>query len=314
MTYTNLNKYLSANNTKVFDFPHICAKSKAVFIIGAGASNTGAYISSIMTECNIPHSRYINSDKIDIKHRFIKNGDLVDLDNLCSKAEHLIKKHNKAIGKDELLLLLALELLDGNEYLLIEMSEELYEKAIKSIIPYSIVFAINDDKVCDKLISCVPSGVTEIISLCQRDNHDYISTIRSSNGARVSFASPNKITYHKSDLLGTSFFHYSYQYRITAIDQNNVRLAHLAIEAVTALFSPPRPYVYKGLKKARAINDLEIYSLSPTVLLKEGDSFSLHRKMKFKTVTENDKIEKPTENTVFCGSKEFLARVKETIK
>ena len=82
-------------------------------------------------------------------------------------------------------------------------------------------------------------------------------------------------------MFGTSFYHYDYLYHISTLDLNNLPLAHLAIESASVLFSAPRPYIYKGLEKARLLYDLKLFSLSPTVLLWEGnDDFILHHKVK----------------------------------
>lgn len=115
--------------------------------------------------------------------------------------------------------------------------------------------------------------------------------------------------------MGTSFYHYDYLYHLSTLDLNNVSLAHLAIESARVLISAPRPYIYKGLKTVKIPYDLTLYSLSPTILFREGENdFKLHHRLKFKTITIDDKFEIPTENTIFCGSKEYIETIKEKLK
>ena len=41
---------------------------------------------------------------------------------------------------------------------------------------------------------------------------------------------------------------------------------------------------------------------------------ALYHNMKYKIITKDDDIIKPTESTIFCGDEEFLTKVKEIIK
>ena len=95
---------------------------------------------------------------------------------------------------------------------------------------------------------------------------------------------------------------------------NNLAFALLAIETTSALINAPRPYIYKGLDNAHLTHDLKLYSLSPEILLREGkDDFLLHHVLKCKTVYENISS-MPSENTVFCGSKEYIEQIKIALK
>ena len=178
-----------------------------------------------------------------------------------------------------------------------------------------MILAIDDDALTQEIIDHAPVGLEEIIALSKKDNFDYISTQKSSAGAKVTYASPNKRTIASSTVFGTDFFHYDYLYKTRALNLNNIPLAHLAIESATVLFSAARPLMRIGIYNASLTNDLELYSLSPAILLREGkDDFSLFHKMKFKTVYENDELSFPVEDTVFCGNRDFINKIKRTLK
>ena len=77
MTYKNLKKYLSDNINNEIDFDLIPQgiKSKLIFAVGDGASGTAVFLSSVMNECEISHSRYIHNDGIELKYRFISSSE-----------------------------------------------------------------------------------------------------------------------------------------------------------------------------------------------------------------------------------------------
>ena len=106
MTYKNLQKFLSNNiNTEIkFDLIPKGIKSKLIFIVGDKATNTASFLSSIMRECKIDHSRYSFDKNTEIKYRFIKSDELLPMGDICKCAEHLINKSSKSINSDELLL------------------------------------------------------------------------------------------------------------------------------------------------------------------------------------------------------------------
>ena len=313
MTYRSLKSFINKNtqehNSKIFDLMPHGIKSKIIFVVGNGASNTAALLTSIMSACEIKYFHYLN-DNIYINKKFLQNGLTIPMELLCDNAEAILKATKKAISNEDLFFNLALSFCN-NEYAIIEISEEYYSKIKDNISPYAIIFT-NEDSA--SLIENAHKDVKEIISLSYDDDFDYISTKTNKNGTRITLASPNKITISNSDLFGTSFYHYSYLYHISALDLNNASLAHLAIESASVLFSTPRPYIYKGLENAKVPHDFILYSLSPTVLLYEGENnFKLHHRLKFKTVTENDIFEIPTKNTIFCGSKEYLEQIKQKL-
>ena len=317
MTYRSLKTFLKnntqPNNPNLFDLIQLSIKSKIILVIGEGAGNTSAYLSSIMASCEIEHFHY-KTDIADVSKRFYLGNMQIDINTICNNAELILKTTNKVLSNNDLLFSLALSFCDS-EYAIIEIGEEYYNHIKDIFTPFALVLAFGNDKNANSLIADAPKGISEIISLSQKDNFDYISSKYNQNGARITFASPNKITLSNSDLLGTSFYHYDYLYHIFALDLNNIQFAHLAIEAAQVLIKAPRPYIYKGLESARIPHDLVLYSLSPTVLLREGENdFKLHHRLKFKTVIENDKFEMPTENTIFCGSKEYIEIIKEKLK
>lgn len=286
MTYrsfkTFINKNTQQHNKDIFDLVSFDIKSKIILIVGSRASNVASYLSSIMSACEMDYNHYINTDKITLNKRFLKCNTIINQDILCQNAEKILKTTNKSLSNDDLLLALAFSLCDS-EYLLIETSEEYYDKIKDKISPFALVLAINDDQKAEALIKNAKAGIKEIISLSQQDNFDYISNKINKNGTRTTYASKNKITISNANLLGTSFYHYSYLYHVSALDLNNIQLAHLAIETAFVLFEVPRPYIYKGLDNARPIFEFELYSLSPTVLVwNNEDEYALHHKVKDK--------------------------------
>ena len=266
-----------------------------------------------MSACEIEHFHYQN-DNIDINKRFLLNGTPISIDSLCISAEKILKSTKKILSNNDLLFSLALSF-SNSEYAIIEISEEYYNHIKDIFIPFALVLTFKNDEKANAFIDNAHLEVKEIVSISEKDNFDYISNQYNQNKSRITFASPNKITLSNSDLLGTSFYHYDYLYHIFALDLNNIQFAHLAIEAAQVLIKAPRPYIYKGLESARIPHDLVLYSLYPTVLLREGENdFKLRHRLKFKTVIENDKFEMPTENTIFCGSKEYIEIIKEKLK
>jgi hypothetical protein len=318
MTYRSLKKFINenkqSNNSKIFDLIPICIKSKIILVMGENASNTASFLTSIMRVCEISHVHYTNSDDISPIKRFVKNDTIISMDLICENAENIINTSKKNISNEDLFFSLALSFCDC-EYAIIEISETYYNSIKNNISPFALIFTSNDDEKASEIIENAPNGVKEIISLSKKDNFDYVSHKYNANGAHLTLASPNKISISNSNLLGTSFYHYDYLYHICEIDLNNVYIAHLAIECASVLFSAPRPYIYKGLENARLKRNLILYSLSPAILLYEGNKdFNLYHKLRFKTVTEGDIFEIPNENTIFYGSKEYIEQVKEKLK
>jgi hypothetical protein len=314
MTYKNLNNFLIKNtntdNKAVFDLARECAKSKIIFTVGKGAHNCASFLASVMSELNISFGRTLDAS-FELRKRFILSDGDIELGAIVEKSELIFQKCNSEISDNSLILLLSLALFDGYEYIIIETDVEGFKGAMRYLDPYAVILTEYDEI----LIQSVPADTREIVVLTKEDNYDYASKSRNQNKVRVSYASPNKITFFKSNLLQTEFFHYDYLYQAPFIDLNNIPLAHLAIEAATVLFNAPRPYIYKGLKNVKGLRDLELFSLSPTILLYEGENdFSLYHKMKFNIVTDKDEFKFPTEKTVFCGNREFLEKVKSKIK
>ena len=313
MTYRSLKTFIKNNtqehNTKIFDLIPFSVKSKIIFVIGKDANNTASYLTAIMKACEIEYTRLIN-DKIDINKKILQNGMRIPMDMLCENAEKIIKSTNKMISNDDLFLCLALSFSD-NDYSIIEIREEYYLK-IKDIISHLAIILTTDNQ---SLVENAPKEIKEVIALSKEDNFDYISNTYNQNGARITLASPNKIIISNGNLLGTCFYHYNYLYHVSTLNLNNVPLAHLSVEAATVLFYAPRPYIYKGLDNAILHRDVELYSLSPPVLLYEGENdFKLHHRLKFKKVTVDDEFVFSIDNTIFCGNKEYIEAIKGKLK
>ena len=315
MTYKHLTKFIKENIYESnFDLTALAVKSKIIFAIGGGASNVCAMLSSIMYECEIPHSRYINIDYFDLRDRFLNNNDSVSLDKICKNAEKIKKMANSIISGDDLLFCLSLSLLDG-EYILIEMSEEYYKSLISRInfSPFAILLCSLDDKKNEELIKITPN-TTHVCALSQKENYDYIRPI-DKNGRKTALVSKNKYLVKSTNLLFADFYHFSYLYRLPCIDSNNIFLATLAIESATLLFSAPRPYIYKGLSNAMLPCELKLISISPIILLKIGDdNFKLPKGLSCDKITEVIPSQKPTQNTIFYGNKEYIDKIKKAME
>ena len=315
MTYKHLTKFIKENIYESnFDLTALAVKSKIIFAIGDGASNVCAMLSSIMYECEIPHSRYINIDYFDLRDRFLNNNDSVSLDKICKNAEKIKKMANSIISGDDLLFCLSLSLLDG-EYILIEMSEEYYKSLIGRIkfSPFAILLCSLDDKKNEELIKITPN-TTHVCALSQKENYDYIRPI-DKNGRKTALVSKNKYLVKSTNLLFADFYHFSYLYRLPCIDSNNIFLATLAIESATLLFSAPRPYIYKGLSNAMLPCELKLISISPIILLKIGDdNFKLPKGLSCDKITEVIPSQKPTQNTIFYGNKEYIDKIKKAME
>ena len=319
MTYKKLKKYILENQStsedQFFDFLPKNIKTKIILTVGDKTSNASAFFSSIMRAYNIPHSRYSTAEHIELKNRFLRSLSPINIDELITSAERIVKRSQKMISSENLLFLLAINLLCNNEYLLVDVSVDLYKHLIDKINPYAIILAVDNDDKAEEIIASAPADTKYIISLCQRDDYSYRPTVTAPCGAIVSYASKNKITVKSADIMGTDFFHYDYLYHIPTIDQKNIPLAHLAIESASLIFAAIRPKIYEGLNTARDLYDLELYSLSPAVYLRNGnDDFLLHHRMKFNIITDNADFTPPTQNTVFCGNVDYIDKIKKCLE
>ena len=315
MTYKNLVKFISDNDRTNIEFPFdlmpCSIKSKIILCVGDTTGNVLSFLSSIMNE---RHSRYLGRERVSIKNRFFHDPPIEPV-QLCDIADRLIKSTKKSISNESLLFLTSLRLLADEEYLLLDVSKDLYLKLIGYISPLAIIFATKNVSDIERNIELLSNHVKYIISLGDANDYSRISTNETKNGVTLCYASSDKITVRSSSPMGTDIFHYDYPYHLPIIDQKNVPLAHLAIEASCLIFSAIRPKISKGLEKAKDIDDLQLYSLSPTVLLRVGkDDFVLHHTMRFDTITDEEKVIGPTTDTIFCGSEEFIERVKSSIK
>lgn len=315
MTYKNLVKFIKENNNEnVFDLIHPCVKSKIIFAVGKSSTNVASMLSSVMNVCEISHSRYVSAEHFELRDRFIRSNEQISIDEICRSASKIRKKSKSLISSNDLMLALALSLLDG-EYIIIEMSEKYYQSIINRITfsPFAVLFCSFDDEYNANLIAQAPSS-THICALSQAPRYDYLHT-ENENGRKTVFASPNKLTLKSSDLLGADFYHFSYLYRLPCIDLDNLLLATLVIESATALFDTPRAYIYKGLASTTLPCDLKIFSISPTVLLKIGsDDFTLPKGFDFEKITNLVPSQRPASNTIFYGNADYIEKVKKAIR
>lgn len=314
MTYKNLVNFIKENTHKAaFDLTFPKVKSKVIFTIGEGASNVSAMLSSVMSACEIPHSRYINIDYFKLRDRFIRHENPILIDELCKAAEKIKRKAKSNISSDDLLFTIALSLLDG-EYIIIEMSEDFYKSVINRIDfePFAILLCSLDDEKNADLIKTLPCK-THFCALSQKENYDYIRHA-DENGRKMAFVSQNKYFVKSSNLLFADFYHFSYLYRLHTIDQSNIILAILVIESAALLLGAPRAYIYKGLSSAILPDDLNLNSLEPIVLLRIGDdNFNLPKGLICEKITDIIPSHRPSSNTVFYGNIEYIIQVKKAM-
>ena len=315
MTYKNLKRYIDLNDKENnFDLARIFVKSKVIFIVGDHRSNVASMLSSVLSACEISHSRYIGLAHLELKDRFINNGESISVDSLCASAHKLKRNTQGKISSDDLLLALSLSLLGGN-YLLIEMSEEHYQSALKRIgfTPFALILCSKNDESNAKFIAQAPKS-THICALSEKKSYDFCSK-SDDNGRKIAFVSENKLTFKSANLLGTDFYHFNYLYHAPIIDQRNLLSAGLVIETASILFNAPRPYIYKGISDAALPCDLKIASISPTIILSVGDgNFILPKGFDFERVTNVVPNPPITNNTVFYGDIDYIEKIKSIIK
>ncbi len=108
MLYKNLKKYLNENTgtdnyTALALIPRKIG-SKLIFFVGDRAPNTSAFMSSIMAREGISHTRYINSDIIECKDRYLQNGKQIYISEICHEYQYVAKKTKRSISGDWTLL------------------------------------------------------------------------------------------------------------------------------------------------------------------------------------------------------------------
>lgn len=323
MLYKNLKKYLD-ENTGTDDHAALGLipkkiGSKLIFLVGDRAANTSAFLSSIMMRRGIPHTRYINSDIIECKDRYLQNGKQIYIGEICHEYQYVAKKTKRSISGDWMSFIIALRALKRKEeYMLLDLTNDIYESLIKnsSLVPFAVIFCNSSDENNEKLISITPSGVSEMISLSQRDNYDYISNTKNPNGVHLSYSSPNKFIIFHGDTYHTEFFRYDELYTIPSVDTSNIQLACLAIEAASVIFHIPYPYIYQGLERSKPIYGVKCYHSEPCVFFKIGDGeYKLHPHIKPKVVYEKDfNGERPKFPTLYIGSNDFYDKIKKLLK
>ena len=323
MTYKNLKKYLSnpkiSDNKTFFDLVPNRIKSKIILCVGENACNTACFLSSIMITSNIKHSRYICSDDVELKDRFIISQASSTVSELSNKATNIIKRATGALSNDELLFILALKILDNTEeYLIIEVPTDFYINTLsKCDLPlYSLMLCFFDDEKSQKCISLAPQEIKEIIALSDFQNYDYVSTSQNKYGTRTSYVSSNKYRISRAGFLcGTEFYYFTQLFYANIIDQHNVPLAALSIESARVLFEISYPMIAKGLGKAKPIYDIQLWSLSPTILFYNGkSSFTLPLRANARIITDENETFSNDENVIFCGDTAFINKIKSKLK
>jgi len=321
MTYKHLKSFIESNNTaftgKIFDLIPKGIKSKIIFAVGNRANESADYLSSVMNGMGIAHSRYIDTASIELKDRFIKNGEYFTIPDLTTLADGIIKSCGKEISSAELCTLLALNLLaNGNEYLILEMSDSFYTdlmaKRLKAT--HAVLLTTFDDSVTVSEAKQIRKPCKHIFAISQKEDYDYISSKTNKNGVKISYVSENKAVLFRSDILGTEFFYNGQEYKISSFDLNNILPASIAVECARAILCCTYPQAYNGLKNTHLSRDIALHSVCPTVLLSERADFKLDKGLKFKTVTEADGIILPTEDTLYIGSFEYLEKIKNAVK
>lgn len=319
MTYKNLKVRISSNEyneiSNDFDLVPMGIKSKLILGVGKGIESTTSYLSSIMKQCGLPHARLVGAPLPELKDRFIPSEGTLFTSELARGAQNVIRAAKRDISNEELLFLTFLSLFDGSsEYLLAEVSESFYTERIakSSIIPHAVIILPSSDASLRKCIDLTVKGVKNIVAYS--DKSIFVNPLPTSAkcGAELSYCFENNIVYHSTTALETRFFYFSQApYTVGSLDIENIKRASLAIESARAIFSATKAEIYVGLSLARLFFDFEIYSLEPLVILKvEHLPYSLPQKFRFKEYLSEDLTSRPDGNSVFCGSAEYIERVR----
>lgn len=98
-------------------------------------------------------------------------------------------------------------------------------------------------------------------------------------------------------------------------DEKSQKCISLAPQSAKLLFGISYPMIAKGLGKAKLLYDLQLWSLSPTVLFYTGQpNFKLPLRSKAHIITNESEEYSKNDTVIFCGNDEFINKIKEKIK
>ena len=317
MTYKHLISFIKSNPSSASDpvlqtqWQNI--KSNLIFIVGDNSGAVSCYLSEIMNVAGILYARYIGIDEIELKNRFGDGNSDLELQKLCASAGKILKRTKKQISNEALLFLTALDTLDEEEkYLLIDVSEDFYSNVLSKCTfdPYSVIFCSDDTH-----IDLVQSSAREIICLTQEEIFDIISQKKNRNGVRISYASPSKKSLSSAGIMGCSFYYNEHRYSIKSPKRQNIMPACIAIETAISIFGCTKAMINKGLSRATLPVDLRLICINPNIFFTTNELDLSEKILKdYTIIKDGDYFCTIKENTVFCGSNDFLDTVQIKLK
>ena len=173
-----------------------------------------------------------------------------------------------------------------------------------------MIFCSNDTH-----IDLVQPSAREIICHTQEEIFDIISQKKNRNGVRISYASPLKKSLSSIGIMGCSFYYNEHRYSIKSPKKKNIMPACVAIEAAISIFGCTKAMINKGLSRATLPLDLRLVSVSPNVFLTTDERDLTERMLKdYNVIREGECFSAIGQNTVFCGSNDFLNTVQIKLK
>ena len=363
MIYANAKKIFSTERNADFQksvdilntlLPDL-SKNKIIYVIGDDTDACGAFVSSVIESSRFSIGRARDCFELEPHNIFSINGSCIPTQNICANLDRLASlllnmgqsenaKSNRIfdklpLSKESLACLFAFDYFAEKEcdFILFECSEAFFESILSKlkIVPAVALFTSFDGEKISKFTDALPCATKEMICYSKDDNYDYISNKYSAKGTRISFVSQNKIKPVKTGGLGSDFYYNSTSYHIQAFEDKNIIYASLSLECISALsrlFSPfSRTAIYVGLEKAKLLFDLEIFSLSPMVILKvnnfDEDINPYFLQGKTVTVVKEEMLESATfhktvkslisnngqDAILFTGSIRFINEIKKEL-
>lgn len=297
MTYRHIKKYLSEHNKADGGaLPlRLCVQkslSRTVLIVGDGAPDVCAYLSSVLTSSGLTHSYYSSAEHVELMGRFMRCGVPTEPHLLEVYAGRVRRRVPVDSSAECFLVSLALALPHIGEPLLICMSEELFEQTFTEFqpSPRAVVICTEDSERAERLCSLLPEGVLEITR-----------------------ASLPQIVRANVNLLGTRLYIGKKEYTISSIEPEQAVLAALALECAGHLTDTTHALSYRGLSHAQPPNAARLYCAMPPILLKVGGCAKhLDPLLHITQLTEGEE-DMEFERALFYGSGEYIERIKHDI-
>ena len=343
MTYANIKKLFSSSsadtsaellNNMITDK----VNCRLVYVVGDDTDACGAFVSSVLQKANVRAGRAQSCDGLEARKLFSAETEFVSPQELCEFTNTVPSP--KSFSKEALSLLFALDCFGkkGCEAIIFETTEEFFKSTLSKlkITPDIVIFTSFEEKTVSDLITALPRGVKDAICFSDLDNYDYISSKYTNEGTRVSVVSKNKINAVKTSFFGTDFYYNSQPYTTRATAPENIIHAALALECISALsrlgLTFSKYSLTKGLGCASLLFDLELFSLSPAIILKAGrfseekvasflkaDTLTIIKEEDIPTSTFHKTVKSLLEQNnsdilLFSGSLDFIGKIRKELE